>query len=310
VTLAQGAERKGFDTFWFTEGSGKDALAQIAGLGPVTSKIKLGSGIVINYTRTPSLLAMSTITIDEITGGRFILGLGTGSPRIKDAHGIPFDKPLGRMRDYVTIIKSALRGETVVHKGAAYSVNGFKLAFPAPRPSAPVYVAALNPDISELAGEVADGAIFYVMTPDAVRDVLPSVRAGAKKAGRKPSDVDITCFVLASPGETEEDMFGLKSQLAGFSSSPPYKRRLSESGFAKEMEGATKAIAAGDTKAAAKAVSDRMAESIALVGNPSKWNTLLKKYRDAGVDEPIVFPTGAAQKSFELTRKCLDANMS
>ena len=309
IELAQTAERRGFSTFWFTEGSGKDALAQIAGLGPVTSRIKLGSGIVIHYTRTPSLLAMTLITLDEITNGRAILGLGTGSSGVKESHGMAFDKPLGRMRDYVTIIKSALRGEAVVHEGEAYSVKGFKLAFPAPRANAPVYVAALNPSITQLAGEVADGVVFYVMTPDAVTDVLPHLRAGAEKAGRQASDVDVTCFILASPGESEEDTYNLKLQLAGFSASGPYKRRLSESGFAMEMEAASKALAVGDSRAAANAISDRMAESMAFIGDPSRWDGLLKKYRDSGVDEPIIFPTRAAQRSMDLMRRAVNANL-
>jgi alkanesulfonate monooxygenase SsuD/methylene tetrahydromethanopterin reductase-like flavin-dependent oxidoreductase (luciferase family) len=170
-------------------------------------------------------------------------------------------------------------------------------------------VAALNPSITELAGELADGVIFYVMTPDAVNEVLPHLKAGAEKAGRNPAEVDVTCLILASPDDGEDGMFTLKLQLAGFSGSPPYKRRLSESGFAKEMEGASKALADGDQKAAANAISDRMAESIALVGDPSKWDGLLKKYHDAGVDEPIIFPTGAAQGSMDLMRKAVNANI-
>ena len=309
VELVQAAETRGFETFWFTEGSGKDALAQIAGVGPVTSKIKLGTGIVIHYTRTPSLLAMTLITLDEITNGRVILGLGTGSPKVKDSHGVAFEKPLGLMRDYVTIIKSALKGERVSHNGQAYSVNGFQLGFPAPRPNAPVYVAALNPSITRLAGEVSDGVIFYVMTPDAVKDVLPYLRLGAKEAGRKPSDITVTCFILANPDDSEKGIHALKLQLAGFAASPPYKRRLSESGFSKEIEDAAKALADGDSNRAAKAISDRMAESIAFIGNPSKWNDLINKYRAAGVDEPIIFPTGASQQSMELMRKALSIDL-
>ena len=309
IELVQTAERRGFETFWFTEGSGKDALTQIAGVGPLTTKIKLGTGIVIHYTRTPSLLTMTLITLDEITNNRVILGLGTGSPKVKDNHGVPFEKPLGVMRDYVTIIKSALKGGPVSHNGKSYSINGFQLGFPAPRPNAPIYVAALNPSITQLAGEVADGVIFYVMTPDAVKEVLPYLKLGAEKAGRKVSDIAVTCFILANPDDSQEGIHSLKLQLSGFAASPPYKRRLSESGFSKEMEGAAKALANGDLNGAANAISDRMAESIAFIGDPSKWNDLINKYRAAGVDEPIIFPTGTSQQSMQLMRKALSIDL-
>lgn len=308
IELAQTAEQRGYDTFWLTEGSGKDAFSQIAGLGPVTSRIKLGSGIVILFSRSPSLIAMTTITLDEITSNRFVLGLGTGSPGAQNSHGVPYGRPLGRMRDYVAIIKQALRGEAVAHTGKAYSVNGFRLGFPPPRPDTPIYVAALGATITELAGEIADGVLFYVMTPEAVEDAMHHLKAGAEKAGRKVSDIDAGCLILANPDpDNDRAMSTLKQQIAGFSRSAAYRRLLEESGFSNEMDAAAKALSEGDQKGAAKAISDKMADSLALIGDPSQWGKKIQKYRDAGLDLPIIFPTAAAQGSMELLRKSIIA---
>ena len=161
LELAQLAEKRGFETVWVPEGSGTEALTQLTAFACGTSRIKLGTGILPIFHRTPTLLAMGAGGLDAISGGRFILGLGVGHQgAVEGAHGIPFDRPMTRLRETVHIVRRLLTGESVAFEGSAYNVKSAKLGFNPIRADMPIYLAALRPRMVELAGEIADGVLL------------------------------------------------------------------------------------------------------------------------------------------------------
>ncbi len=293
LDVVKAAERSGYDSFWLTEGGGRDSISQLAVLAHNTSTIRLGTGIITIYSRSPSLIAMSAASLDEISGGRFILGLGTGHKSgVERSHGVPFQKPASRMRDYISIIKGALKDKRVSYLGTAYSVEEFRLGVNTPISGVPIYVAALGKALSEVAGEVADGVLPLLASPNYIREMASFISSGAKRAGRDPASVDIACFIISSASDSlSEAEQEARRQIARYGAMPFYQRTLKEDGFAPEVERISKAWTAGDSAEAAKRVSERMLESLALVGKPKQWQERIKKFQEAGVTLPIVYAT-------------------
>ncbi|MBI2936470.1 MAG: LLM class flavin-dependent oxidoreductase [Chloroflexi bacterium] len=307
VDVAKAAELHGYESFWLTEGTGnsKDAISQLSVLARETRAIKLATGIVHVWTRSAPIMAMTAASLDEISGGRFILGLGTGHrASVERIHGIPFTKPLARTRDYTVIIKRALAGELVDYQGESRPALGFRLSYldvlKDHQPKVPVYIAALGPQMAEMAGEVADGIVPYLATPEHIRELVNDVRAGLRKAGRPSDAVDIACFIIACASPDQKAAFEeARRQLALYSRAPFYQNVLKRGGYAQEVEAIASAWASGDVAKATKAVPDRMVESLALVGTAAQWHQTLKRFRDAGVTLPIVYalPVGSNAKA-------------
>ena len=253
-------------------------------------------------------MAMNTAALDEITNQRFILGLGVAGPEVQSMHGVPFRKPLARMRDYVNIIKQALEGKKVSYNGDAYTIDDFTLGFLPKQPHAPIYIAALRPKMAELAGEVADGVLFDLATPDYVEEVLAHLKVGARRTGRDPAQVEIGCFIRTySSTDSDAAAAAARRGIVGLSYAPAYQSMLRNSGFSKEMNSIIRALDDGDEKKASSAVSDRMVESLVLVGDSSQWDKKVQKYRDAGVDQHIIFPTAVGPDTMASFRLAVGA---
>src|SRR5918998_6673612 len=178
IELAQEAERLGYDSAWAAEAWGTDAVTVLSWLGATSSRIKLGSAILQIPGRTPANTAMTAATLDLMSGGRFLLGLGTSGPQVVEGwHGEPWGKPLGRTREYVEIVRRALRRETLEHHGEHYDIpysgadatglgKPLKLMMRPLRAEIPIYLAALGPKNLALAGEIADGWLGFLVSPD------------------------------------------------------------------------------------------------------------------------------------------------
>src|SRR5215208_5268070 len=185
IELAREAEQLGYDSAWAAEAWGTDAITPLAWLGARTSRIKLGSAIMQIPGRTPANTAMTAATLDLLSGGRFLLGLGTSGPQVVEGwHGQPWGKPLGRTREYVEIVRRALRRETLEHEGAHYEIpyagpdatglgKPLKLMARPLRADIPIYLAALGPKSVALAFEIADGWLPIFWSPERAREVFP-----------------------------------------------------------------------------------------------------------------------------------------
>jgi len=209
LAFAQEAERLGYHVVWAAEAYGSDSPSTLAWLAGQTSTIDVGSAVMQIPARTPAATAMTAATIDSLSGGRFRLGLGVSGPQVSEGwHGVRFGRPLARTREYVDIVRAAIRRDTVVYQGEYYTLplpdgpgKALKLGFHPPRPDIPVYLAAVGPRNVELAGEIADGwlAVFYA--PEFADEPLAAVRRGRARAGRELDGFDVVPSVPVVVGD-------------------------------------------------------------------------------------------------------------
>jgi len=290
VELARLAEAAGYESLWVPEGSGKDAFSQLVAHAVATRDVRLATGIVVIYPRSPSILAMHAATLDHVSGGRAVLGLGVGHRElVQMQHGVAFERPIGRMREYVREIRSILRGEPPPPR---------RLDFVPERAELPVYVAALGPQMCRLAGEVADGVLLNWATPEAVATAVAEVRRGAEAAGRDPAAVEVACYIRAAAGDDPAAVHrSLVLETVRYVALDFYRRMFEASGFARETAAVMAALPRG-VEAAAAGVSDRMLEAIALFGEEDVWRKRLDRYRALGVDLPVIAPVPAGADAF------------
>jgi probable F420-dependent oxidoreductase len=299
IDLARLAEARGYGSVWVPEGSGKEAFSQLTAYALSTQHVRLGTGIATIYSRTPSLLAMTAGTLDLVSDKRAILGLGIGHREgIEQGHGVAFGKPMRRMREYVATIRAILRGEKMP-EATQVPVKRFRLEFTPGRPTLPIYIAALGPQMCQLAGEIADGVLMNWATTSYVQEAIANVRKGAERAGRRPEDVEIACYIRAAVGPDETAVKqALARETVRYISLNFYRQMFNQSGFAEETEAVMKALPEG-VDAAAERISDRMLAAVAIWGSPERCRRRLEEYRGLGVDLPVVAPVAAGANVFD-----------
>ena len=292
VELARLAESRGYEMVWVPEGSGRDSLTQLTYLACHTSAIRLATGILPVYYRTPMLTAMSAAGLGDLSQGRFALGLGVGHrPSVEGTHGIRFRRPLTHMRETITMVRRLLDGERVSHAGRVFNVSDATLGAAAPTQRIPIYVAALGPQMLELTGELADGALLNWTASDYLEQAIHHLRRGAERAGRDPSEIDVAGYVRVAVAEdTEAARASLQGQIARYASNPFYNNFFQSMGFGKEMSAAEEGIRRGDMEEAAKAISAEMQDQVAVVGNAEECRAEIEKRRGLGLGLPVVAP--------------------
>jgi probable F420-dependent oxidoreductase len=287
----QRAEELGYESAYVTHIAGRESLTVLTAYAMRTSRIRLGTGVVPIYTRTPATMAQTAATIDELTGGRLTLGLGVSHrPVVEGWHGQTIDKPVAEMREYVAIVRAILRGEQPP-AGEKWQ-TGFRLSGLDPRPELPIYVAALSPAMLRLAGEVADGVLLWLCTPSYIRDVvIPELRTGRERAGKTLAGFDV---VPAVPSGLAEDPSAahasLRRELIPYFSLPFYRAMIERSGYGEEI--AAFDGAGGDVDTMAAAISERFLGELAAVGDRDALRAGIERYRAAGATSPCVGPIG------------------
>lgn len=283
------AEERGYDSVWVTEGSGKDAFSQLTALALATRRVRLATGIIPVFSRTPYLLAMSACALDEVSGGRATLGLGIGHKAfVEGTHGVPFHRPQQRLREYVTVLRALFDDQPVSFEGQVVRVPSARRPYPV-KGRIPIYIAALTLSMARLAGEVADGVLFNLATPEHIARAVDALRDAARKAGRDPSRIDIAAYVMAAPEATESAARDARNQIARYGGMPFYQKLYEESGFAREASALRDAWGRQDRDAAARAVSDRMMEALSVLGSGQRGR--IAAFRKAGVTLPVLFAT-------------------
>jgi 5,10-methylenetetrahydromethanopterin reductase len=308
VEVAKEADERGYHSIWLTEGNARDAFSQIAAMSMVTKNINFGPGVVVTYGRSPTMLAMVTATLAEISGNRFIQGIGAGGPSSENNHGEKYERPLSRMRDYITIIKTALRGETINYTGKIISIHGFKLGFTPPRSDTPVFIAALGPQMSKLGGEIADGLIYSFPTPDYIKNTIPIIKAGAEKSGRSMKDIDIAAYLLcdANPNEAKA-IESIRAHIFGYTGMPAYINMMRLMDYNTEMDAVLMAREEGNLEKGISAISDKMVNDIGMYGNTESWPDKIEKFLEAGVTLPILRPANPITTSAQLLKNIVRA---
>ena len=302
--LARLAEARGCDTIFCPEGGGRDVFLTLAAYAAATQRVRLSPGIASIYTRTPGVLAAAGATLDQLSGGRAIIGLGTGhAGGLAAGHGMQLERPLARMRDYVQLIKAVLRGDKAMPPTTTMEITRLQLQTDT-RADLPVYIAALGPKMCRLAGEVADGAILNWATPTYAAEAVEQIRAGAEAAGRDPESITISMYLRVAPNQDETTRRALAADIASYASLPFYRAMMDAEGFAS----ATSAIVAAgreNPERAAKAVPDAMIDALTVCGRDAVQASV-SEYHRLGVSLPVLAPLTTRADTFETWKAAVE----
>jgi probable F420-dependent oxidoreductase len=293
VGLVVLAEELGYESAWVAEGHGGDQFAILAACAMRTSRIMLGTSISSVFVRTAPTIAMAASSVAELSGGRFILGLGSShKAQVEPEHGVVYGKPLTRTRETVAIVRDLIRDGRVSFRGETIRIENFDLWYTPRHRDIPVYLSAVFRKGIALCGEIADGIILTRSTLRTAAEVRTHLAEGAAKAGRDASRIEVTSLLPASVGETRAAaLAALRPGIAfycGFF--PRYNRMMAEHGFAAEAAAIAEAWGRGDRDAAESAVSDAMIDETSISGTPSQCRARIEAYRQSGLDLPIISP--------------------
>jgi F420-dependent oxidoreductase-like protein len=305
LAVVQEAERLGYDSVWAAEAYGSDAATVLAWLAAGTSKVKLGSAIFQMPGRSPAMTAMTAATLDELSGGRMLLGLGTSGPQVAEGwHGQRFGHQLQRTRDYVAVVRMALARERVEYRGETLELplpdgpgKALKLMIGPVQPRIPIYLAAIGPKNTALAAEIADGWIPTFFSPEHVSDLRALLEQGAQRAGRSLEDFEIAPMVNAYVSDDREAarnlmrpvlalyIGGMGSRRQNF-----YNQLVMRYGFEAAALEIQDLYLEGKKDEAAAAIPDELIDMVSLCGPRDVVRDRLGAFREAGVGTLIVTP--------------------
>jgi len=321
VPLVQEAERLGFDSVWTSEAWGSDAVTPLTWVAAHTERIGVGTAIMQIAARTPAATAMTAITLDHLTGGRFRLGLGISGPQVVEGwHGVPYARPLERTREYVGIVRAILRRDAPVEfRGEHYRLpaeGGTGMGKPPKsivhpvRADLPIYLAAMGPRNVSLAAEIADGWLPILFSPERAGVSRESLEEGFARGGRDARAFDVAAMV---PVEIGEDVDACRDRVRPFLAlyvggmgAPGrnfYNALVSRYGYEAEAKEIQELFLSGKPREAAAAVPDALVEEVALVGSGERIRDRLAAWREAGVTTLLV-----QAKDVEALRTLAEAN--
>jgi len=298
LALAQEAERLGFDSVWAAEAYGSDAATVLAWVAAQTERIDVGSAVFQIPARTPAMTAMTAATLDSLSGGRFRLGLGVSGPQVSEGwHGVRFDKPLGRTREYVEIVRMALAGEPVRHQGTHWTLplpdgpgKVLRLTIHAIQAHVPLYLAAVGPKNLELAGEIADGWLAIFFAPEHAAESTDHLHAGRTKVGKDMTGFDIVPTVpvvvgddLAACAEPLSHYAALYVGGMGSREQNFYNRLAVRMGYEKAAVEIQDLYLARRPRDAAQAVPFEFIDRTSLIGPKERIRDRLPAFAEAGV---------------------------
>ena len=285
LDIARLAESVGHRSFWMAETTGMESFSTLAAVGAAAPSLDLGTGIVPIQIRTPVLVAMAGATLQALHPERdILLGIGVSSPVVTERwHGVTYgDRPVERMREYVTLLQLCLSGEKVDFDGDFFHAKGFRLGVKLGQRRPKVVVAALNPAMLRLAGELADGVLLNYLPASHVPWSVEQVRAGGP--------AEVYAYVHAAVCDREDGIELARRDIFSYAVVDGYARNFERAGFGDEIAALREAHAAGDREAAVAAVSDRMVDAIDVIGDEDTVLATMRAYADAGVDVPVLMP--------------------
>jgi F420-dependent oxidoreductase-like protein len=305
IQLAQAAEEFGYDSVWVAEAYGSDGVSVLAWIAAQTSRIGLGTAVLQMPGRSPAMTAMTAATIDQLSGGRMLLGLGTSGPQVAEGwHGQRFGRQLQRTREYFDVVRMALRRERLIYEGETLQLplpdgpgKALKLMIEPAQAEIPLFLAAVGPRNTELAGEIADGWLPTMFSPEHVSQFLPLLQTGAQRAGRSLDDYRILPLVQTAIDDDLErarDLVrptlalyigGMGSRKQNF-----YKDIVSRYGFEAEAAKVQELYLDHEHDAAARALSDDLIDAVSLCGDRDRVRERMRAFAAAGVDTLVAVP--------------------
>ena len=297
TTFAVEAERMGVDSIWSPEARGFDGATPLAYLAAKTSRIKLGTGVLQVGTRTPANMAMTAMSLYSMSGGRFLLGIGTSGPQVMEGfHGVIFDNPIQRTRETIEIMKQVFSGETVAYQGRTHRLpvregQGKSIRAKAPgMPQIPIYIASLGPRNLRLTGELADGWKGTSFMPEHAGVFFDHIQQGAHQAGRSMGDLDLQAGgTVIFTDDVDEAVAALKPGLAfslGAMDSRDfnfYNAAYSRAGYADEAKAIQALWLDGRRDEARRLAPSEMVLNSNLLGTDDMVKERIRAYRDAGL---------------------------
>jgi alkanesulfonate monooxygenase SsuD/methylene tetrahydromethanopterin reductase-like flavin-dependent oxidoreductase (luciferase family) len=290
VRIARLVDELGYDSINFGHIAARDSFSAAAALAARTERVALGTTVVPIYTRSPASMAQSAATVDELSGGRFRLGIGVGHRVTMGAwHGQEIGKPSVEMREYLGIVRAILRGETPP-PGERWKSSFAFVGF-APRQDIPIYQAALSSAMLRLAGEIADGVVLWATPSDYIRDVVvPQVTAGRARADKPLEGFEILAAVPAAlvDDDPATAFKGIRSDLHRYFGLPFYRAMFEAAGLGRDL--AAYDAAAPDVEAQKLAISEDSVARLCAIGDADAMHLVVRRYCDAGATHPILMP--------------------
>ena len=290
------------DSIWIPETWGMENFSMLGAVSSETKTQKIGSSIINIYSRSPSTISMGAATTDILSNGRLILGLGTSSvPIVEDFHGEKFETPVQRMREYVEIIRLSLSKKQINYSGKIFNLKNFTLLIEPKRQSIPIYLAAINQKMVNLTWELGDGVIFYLRPLDEMKKTISKMQSERK--------IDVACQIITCiSNNSEEAIQRAKKTLAFYISvGKVYREFLAKNGFENETENIFEEFKKSGFKSNHELIPNSMLNSLCISGSPEEAKVQLEKFRNAGIDLPIIQfnPIGNTIASFSLLKKTL-----
>ena len=311
VELSPLIEQAGFGAFWKGESNSTDPLILLSGIAAHTKKLKLGTAIYHIYGRSPVTLGVQSATLQDLSGGRLLLGLGVANKTIASWHGGTFDRPLRRAREYIDIVRLTAAGERVEYKGEIYTTGQrFQLSWKPSHPSFPIYLAGLGPQMTKLVGQISDGVFINMAIPSTIRDIAGRVRAGAVDAGRDPNKLEIISKVRVSlHPDRAVARSRLRQVLTFYNIADHYRDMLIASGFEPEVNEIQEAFKAGGFKAAATKMTDAYMDKLPVIPATSvkEIKERLKPFAEAGATRLVVPYVPVSEPVIDDARRFVEA---
>jgi len=292
-------------TIWIPETWGMENFSMISAVSQIIKNSQIGSSIINIFSRSPALIAMGAATVDTISDGRLILGLGTSSkPIVEEFHGQDFTSPVLRLKEYTEIIKLALSGNKIEYKGRFFSLSNFSLLIKPPRKNIPIYFGAVNQKMVDLCWEIADGVIFYLRPLTELEKIIKKMQTKRK--------IDVACQIITCVShDSEKAIERAKKTLAFYVSvGSIYREFLSKNGFLKETESIFDEFKNSGFSSNDELVPQSMLDSLTICGTPDECKKQFQKFVDSGIDSPILQfnPIGNVTESIRLVADTFSGN--
>jgi F420-dependent oxidoreductase-like protein len=305
VDRARTAEELGYESVFTTHIAGLDSITVLAAYAAATERVRLGTGVLPIYSRTPVATAQQAVTVDQISNGRMVIGLGVSHKvTVEGWFGTEIGKPVREMREYVAAVRAMFRGEEPPQDAERFRTQ-FRFMGIEPRPDLPIYVAALSPGMLRAAGEIADGVILWLCNANYVRDVvIPEVTKGRERVGKPLDGFDVVAAVPSAvtddPGAAHDR---LRGELTTYFSLPFYRAMIERSGFGEDIERFDAKMGDGDPKAAVAEISDDFLDVLAAIGDRDVAAASIRRYQEAGTTSPCI--GGVSGTDFDTTLDAL-----
>lgn len=287
---AKWAEDVGYDDLWFADTSGIDALTTAAAVAMVTERCRIGTAIIPVFTRTPAVLASTTHILNKISGGRFVLGLGSSSQTMMENwNGQTFEKPLTRVKETAQLVRSMMTGEKSDFDGVTVSSHGYRQLALDPGVEQPIYIAGLRGKMLEMAAEFGDGVIINLFPKQALPKLMEHIRIGAERGGKKVSDLEIVCrHQVVVTEDVDAGRNAIRKQFAPYYATPVYNNYLAWAGFPEVAAQIAEGWAERNREKTTGALDDALVDQIGTVGSAGACQDRIREYAGMGITTHII----------------------